>query len=133
MATRSRRSAATAPVEEEEEEEMEMELQEGMQRLKFKQSLISRPGKQIGMTELLTRLKALCDELREIPQEEADTESLTTAAKELAHQSLIQHKDPGVRAWTACSLVEMFRLFAPNAPYSGSQLKVGYIWDGNDS
>lgn len=117
MATRSRRSAASAAVEEEEE-------QEGVKKLKFKQSLVSRPGKQIGLSELLSRLKTLCDELRDISQEEADTESLTPAAKELAHHSLIQHKDAGVRAWTACCLVDMFRLFAPNAPYPGSQLKV---------
>lgn len=117
MATRSRRSAATEVVEEEEE-------QEGVKKLRFKQSLISRPAKQIGVTELLTRLKALSDELRDISQEEADTESLTPSAKELAHHSLIHHKDVGVRAWTACCLVDMFRLFAPNAPYSGSQLKV---------
>ncbi|KAF2638604.1 hypothetical protein P280DRAFT_520046 [Massarina eburnea CBS 473.64] len=125
MATRSRRSAATAVVEEEEVEDVQdvEEEQGGLQRLRFKQSLVSKPGKQIGMTELLSRLKTLCEELREIPQDEADTETLTATAKELAHQSLIQHKDAGVRAWTACSLTEMFRLFAPNAPYSASQLK----------
>ncbi|KAF1961577.1 hypothetical protein CC80DRAFT_488048 [Byssothecium circinans] len=129
MATRSRRSAATAAAaveaeeEEEQEQEQEQEMQEGLQRLRFNKPLLSRPGKQIGVTELLARLKTLCEELREIPQEDADTESLTATAKELAHPSLIQHKDPGVRAWTACSLVEMFRLFAPNAPYSASQLK----------
>jgi sister-chromatid-cohesion protein PDS5 len=124
MATRSRRSAATAVVEEEEE-------QEGVQSLRFKQPLVSKPGKSIGVTELLSRLKTLCDELRDIAQEEADTESLTPSAKELAHHSLIQHKDAGVRAWTACCLVEMFRLFAPNAPYSGSQLKVHWTAPGN--
>lgn len=116
MATRSRRSAAAAEVEEEEDHD-------GVKRLRFKQPLSSRPGKQIGVSELLTRLKALCDELRDMGQDEPDTESLTPAAKELAHHSLIQHKDAGVRAWTACCIVEMFRLFAPNAPYSGSQLK----------
>lgn len=117
MATRSRRSAAQEVVEEEEE-------QEGVRRLKFNQTLVNKPGKQIGLTELLARLKTLCDELREIEQEEADTESLTRSAKELASPGLIQHKDAGVRAWTACCIVEMFRLFAPNAPYTASQLKV---------
>ncbi|CAI6336941.1 unnamed protein product [Periconia digitata] len=120
MATRSRRSAASAVVAEEDDLQ---EVQDGLRKLRFKQSLISRPGKQVGVTELLTRLRKLCDELRDIPQEEADTESLDATAKELAHQSLVHHKDGGVRAWTACCLVDMFRLFAPNAPYSGSQLK----------
>ena len=117
MASRSRRSQAQAAVEEEEE-------QEGVRRLKFNQALVGRPGKPVGLTELLARLKALCDELRDIEQEEADTESLTRSAKELASPNLIQHKDAGVRAWTACCIVEMFRLFAPNAPYTASQLKV---------
>lgn len=118
MATRSRRSAAKEVVEEEEQE------QEGVQKLKFKQTLVGRPGKQIQVGELLTRLKTLCEELRGIDQEEADRDSLLPPAQELAHQSLIQHKDAGVRAWTACCLVEMFRLCAPDAPYSASQLKV---------
>ncbi|KAL1605135.1 Sister chromatid cohesion protein pds5 [Paraconiothyrium brasiliense] len=116
MASRSRRSAAQEVVEEEEE-------QEGVKKLKFNQTLVGKPGKQIGVTELLSRLKTLCDELRDIDQEEADTESLTRSAKELANPSLIHHKDAGVRAWAACCMVEMFRLFAPNAPYTASQLK----------
>lgn len=121
MATRSRRSAAQEVAEEEQEQDEELE---GVRKLKFHQTLVGRPGKQLGVTELLARLKALCDELRDIDQEEADTESLTPSAKELASPSLIHHKDAGVRAWTACCVVEMFRLFAPNAPYTASQLKV---------
>ncbi|KAL5414370.1 hypothetical protein PMIN03_003258 [Paraphaeosphaeria minitans] len=126
MASRSRRSAAQEVVEEEEkeeEEEQEQEELEGVKKLKFNKTLVGKPGKQLGVTELLARLKALCDELRDIDQEEVDTESLTRSAKELASPSLIHHKDAGVRAWTACCIVEMFRLFAPNAPYTASQLK----------
>lgn len=118
MATRSRRSAATEVVEEEEEE------QGSVMKLRFKQPLVGRPGKQIGVGDLLGRLKALCEELRDMDQEEADRESLEPVAKELAHQSLIQHKDAGVRAWTACCIVDMFRLCAPDAPYTAVQLKV---------
>jgi sister-chromatid-cohesion protein PDS5 len=119
MASRSRRSAAAQEAVEQEEEEIE-----GVKKLRFNQTLVGKPGKQVGVTELLARLKALCDELRDIDQEEADTESLTRSAKELATPGLIHHKDAGVRAWAACCLVEMFRLFAPNAPYTASQLKV---------
>lgn len=103
---------------------MEEEEAEGVKKLRFNQTLVGKPGKQLGVTELLARLKALCDELRDMDQDEADTESLTRSAKELASPSLIHHKDAGVRAWTACCIVEMFRLFAPNAPYTASQLKV---------
>ncbi|KAF2187237.1 hypothetical protein K469DRAFT_771580 [Zopfia rhizophila CBS 207.26] len=116
MATRSRRSAATEVVDEEEE-------QDAVTKLKFKQSLVGRPGKPIGVGDLLARLRALCEELRGLEQEEADRESLEPVAKELAHQNLLQHKDAGVRAWTACCVVDMFRLCAPDAPYTAAQLK----------
>ncbi|KAF2795594.1 sister chromatid cohesion and DNA repair protein [Melanomma pulvis-pyrius CBS 109.77] len=114
---RGRRSAATEVVVEEEEE------QDVPSTLKFNQPLVGRPGKQVSVGDLLTRLKALCEELRGLEQDEADRESLEPVAKELAHQSLIQHKDAGVRAWTACCVVDMFRLCAPDAPYTAQQLK----------
>ena len=60
-------------------------------------------------------------------QEEADRESLEPVAKELAHPTLLTHKDVGVRAWTACCIVDMFRLCAPDAPYTAAQLKVQAI------
>jgi sister-chromatid-cohesion protein PDS5 len=127
MAPRSRRSAAAvAEVVEEEEQELEQEeeVQDGLKKLKFKQPLVGRPGKQIGVSDLLTRLKALLDELRTIDQEEAHRDSLMPVAESLAHQSLLQHKDNGVRAWTVCCIVDMLKLFAPDAPYPASKLRV---------
>ncbi len=125
MAPRSRRSAAAATeVVEEDEQEQEPEVQDGLKQLKFKQPLVGRPGKQIGVGDLLTRLKLLLDELRTIDQEEAHRESLMPVAESLAHQSLLQHKDHGVRAWTVCCIVDMLKLFAPDAPYPASKLKV---------
>lgn len=132
MAPRSRRSAAAAPEVVEEEEEQEQEQQEpeeqhGLKKLTFKQPLVGRPGKQVSVGDLLTRLKTLLDELRTIDQEEAHRDSLMPVAQELAHQSLLQHKDNGVRAWTVCCIVDMLKLFAPDAPYPASKLKVGQI------
>ena len=127
MAPRSRRSAAAATeVVEEEEQELEQQeqAQDGLKKLRFKQTLVGRPGKQIGVSDLLTRLKALLDELRTIDQEEAHRDSLMPVAESLAHQSLLQHKDNGVRAWTVCCIVDMLKLFAPDAPYPASKLKV---------
>jgi sister-chromatid-cohesion protein PDS5 len=121
MAPRSRRSAATEVVEEVAEAEEE---QDSVKKLQFKQPLVGKPGKQIGVGDLLTRLRTLCEELRGLEQEEADRESLDPVAKELAHSSLLQHKDAGVRAWTACCIADMFRLCAPDAPYTMTQLKV---------
>ena len=62
--------------------------------------------------------------MRDMEQEENERESFTAVAKELASPSLLGHKDKGVRAWTAVCLVEILRLCAPDAPYTGTQLKV---------
>lgn len=130
MAPRSRRSAAAATevVEEEEQEQEQEELAQeggdGLQKLRFKQPLVGRPGKQISVGDLLTRLKALLDELRVLDQDDAHRESLMPVAQELANHSLLQHKDHGVRAWTVCCIADMLKLFAPDAPYPASKLKV---------
>ena len=117
MAPRSRRSAAAEVIHEEEE-------QDAVPKLNFKHSLVGRPGRPIAVKDLLARLQELCEELRGLEQEEVDRDSLVPVAKELADRSLLQHKDAGVRAWTACCLVDVFRLCAPDAPYTAQQLKV---------
>jgi sister-chromatid-cohesion protein PDS5 len=133
MAPRSRRSAAAAvevveaeapEVAQEEEEEEEEDAQGDVRPLKFKQPLVGRPGKQISVGDLLARLEALLNELRTIDQDEAHRESLAPVAAELVNPSLLQHKDVGVRAWTCCCLVDMLKLFAPDAPYPAKNLKV---------
>lgn len=108
----------------EQEAEEEVEEQNGLGGLKFKQTLVGRPGKQISVGDLLARMETLLNELRTIDQEEAHRESLMPVAQELSHQSLLQHKDAGVRAWTCCCLVDILKLFAPDAPYPASKLKV---------
>ncbi|KAF1830567.1 hypothetical protein BDW02DRAFT_533743 [Decorospora gaudefroyi] len=130
MAPRSRRSAAAAAevVEaeadaQEQEQEQAQEQEQGLKRLTFKQPLVGRPGKPVGVSDLLTRLKALLDELRTMDQQEAHRESLMPVAESLAHHSLLQHKDNGVRAWAVCCIVDMLKLFAPDAPYPASKLK----------
>ena len=126
MAPRSRRSAPAANdvvEEEEEQEEQAPDEHEGAKMLRFKQPLVGKPGRQISVGDLLTRLKALLDELRTMDQEEAHRDSLMPVAQDLAHPSLLQHKDNGVRAWTVCCIVDMLKLFAPDAPYPASKLK----------
>lgn len=116
--TRRRASAAAPPVAEEPEEHHETP------GLKFNEQLTWRAGKPIPVAELLRRLQALSHELRGLDQEEAERESLLPFAKQLANPNLLGHKDRGVRAWTACCIVDMFKLCAPDAPYTGPQLKV---------
>lgn len=104
------------------EEPLEVEAA-GAQPLQFNESLTWRPGKQISVTELLRRLKALSEELASIEQEDADRETLVPKAQELASPQLINHKDKGVKAFTMLCVVDMFRLLAPDAPYKSGQLK----------
>jgi sister-chromatid-cohesion protein PDS5 len=92
--------------------------------LKFNEPLSWRAGKAIATGELLRRLDALGNELREMDQEETDKDSLTHVAKELAGQNLLSHKDKGVRAFAACALVDILRLCAPDAPFTPTMLKV---------
>ena len=92
--------------------------------LVFNEPLSWRAGKPIATGELLKRLDALSNELREMDQEEIDKDSLTKVAKELAGQNLLSHKDKGVKAFAACCLVDVLKLCAPDAPFTGSQLKV---------
>lgn len=92
--------------------------------LQFNEPLSWRAGKPIATGELLKRLNALSNELREMDQEEIDKDSLTKVAKELAGQNILSHKDKGVRAFAACCLVDILKLCAPDAPFTGSQLKV---------
>jgi sister-chromatid-cohesion protein PDS5 len=92
--------------------------------LTFNEPLSWRAGKPIPTATLLTRLDQLSNELQEMDQEEADVASLTKVAKELAGHGLLNHKDKGVKAFTACCLVDILKICAPDAPFAGSSLKV---------
>lgn len=95
--------------------------------LLFNEPLSWRAGKPIPTGTLINRLKALCKELMALEQEGVDRDSLATAAKELVSVGLLQHKDSGVRAYTACCLADMLRLHAPDAPYTAVQLRVSAL------
>ena len=95
--------------------------------LKFNEPLSWRAGKPIATSELLRRLDALAIELRDMEQEDTDKDSLTHVAKELAGHNLLGHKDKGVRAFTACCLVDILRICAPDAPFTATMLKV-CVW-----
>lgn len=93
-------------------------------RLQFKEPLSWRAGKPISISDLLRRLQSLAKEMKDMEQGDADPASFAGVAKELASHNLLAHKDKGVRAWTANCLVDILRLCAPHAPYTGQQLKV---------
>jgi sister-chromatid-cohesion protein PDS5 len=125
-----RRASSPAQVEEEEEEEVdEQEPEHGddrLARLKFSKPVTWKAGKPLAVAELHKRLADLAEELQKYDQDEVAKDSMLKVAGELASQQLVSHKDRGVKAYTACCLVDIFRLCAPDAPYTAPQLKVGH-------
>ena len=118
MPARASASAAT--------ETMEVEApQRNVPGLQFQEDLSWRAGKPIAIADLLRRLQALHKEMRDMEQEENERDSFIKVARDLASPNLLAHKDKGVKAWTACCLVDILRLCAPDAPYTAQQLKVG--------
>ena len=104
-----------------------MELEEPQHELpglQFNEPLSWRAGKPIAIADLLRRLQALSKEMKSMEQEENERDSFLKVAKELVSPNLLGHKDKGIKAWTACCLVDILRLCAPDAPYTGQQLKV---------
>jgi sister-chromatid-cohesion protein PDS5 len=89
-------------------------------RLKFHEKLA---GKGLTTDALFTRLKTLHTQLAALDQETVDTSSLNTTRSELINVSLLLHKDRGVKAYTACCLADILRLYAPEAPYTEHELR----------
>lgn len=92
--------------------------------LQFNEELSWRPAKPIPSGTLLARLERLSKELADFDQGEVVLSSLQDVAASLAHRNLLQHKDRGVKAYTACCLVDILRLYVPDAPFTDEQLKV---------
>jgi sister-chromatid-cohesion protein PDS5 len=108
----------------EDDEEPAHDTNGAVARLRFNQTLNWKAGRSIGVADLLRHLDSLARELQGYEQDEVAVDSLQTAAKELASPQLLAHKDKGVKALTASCVVDIFRLCAPNAPYTQQQMKV---------
>lgn len=89
------------------------------EKLKFSDKLIKGHSTDV----LLKKLKALQEELADMDQERVDTKSLSMVRKELIQTSLLLHKDKGVKAYVACCLADLLRLYAPDAPYTAHELR----------
>ncbi|KAI0064905.1 cohesin-associated protein Pds5 [Artomyces pyxidatus] len=89
-------------------------------KLKFHEKLV---GKGLSTDTLLKKLKNLHTELAELDQDLVDVTSLALARKELIHTTILLHKDRGVKAYAACCLADLLRLYAPDAPYTHNELR----------
>lgn len=92
-----------------------------MHKLRFKEPL---QANGLSASELRGRLQTLHKELTEIGQGNLDTSQLDPYCQELIKPSFIRHKDKGVQAMVACNLADILRLYAPNAPFSQSEIKI---------
>lgn len=89
-------------------------------KLKFHDKIV---GKGLSTDALLKKLKALHTELANLDQDNVDTKSLGHVHKDLIHNSVLIHKDAGVKAYAACCLADLLRLYAPDAPYAENELR----------
>lgn len=74
-------------------------------------------------SELVKRLTALHEELAATEQGAIDVSSLDAIRRELIAPSSLMHKDRTVKAYIACCLADMLRLYAPDAPYTPAELR----------
>ncbi|KAI9596122.1 armadillo-type protein [Syncephalis fuscata] len=92
------------------------------QQLTFNAPLL-KGNRLVALNDLLKRLKQLHGELADLEQEVVDIDSLSSVTNEILSPLLFNHKDRGVRAYTACCIADLLRLYAPDAPYVEQELK----------
>lgn len=61
--------------------------------------------------------------LKDLEQDGTDLKSLNAVHKQLIDRIILHHKDRGVKAYAACCLADLLRLYAPDAPYTGDELR----------
>lgn len=91
-------------------------------KLNYHKSIISTSENFIPTDELLSRLGSLHEELSVLVQGQADLKSLEGYRLDLINRKILKHKDNGIRAFAACCLSDILRLYAPDAPYTEIQL-----------
>ena len=91
--------------------------------IEFDEPLSWRAGQTIPVRDLLDRLQKLQAELMSYEEDDVEREAFTKLGADLASTNLLGHKDKGVRAWTVACVVDLLRICAPHAPFTGSQLK----------
>ncbi|KAL4078145.1 armadillo-type protein [Scleroderma yunnanense] len=89
-------------------------------KLSFNEKIV---GKNLGTDALLKKLKTLHAELAELDQETIDVNSLSSVRTQLINTSLLLHKERGVKAYVACCIADILRLYAPDAPYTQTELR----------
>jgi len=76
-------------------------------------------------TELAKRLKDVWEHLTKLSQDDRP-KGLEGTTKALGSSRILDHTDKDVRLFTACSLAEVLRIYAPEAPFSSPVLLQGF-------
>ncbi|CDO96515.1 unnamed protein product [Kluyveromyces dobzhanskii CBS 2104] len=93
-----------------------------MQLLAFNKSLIPSLEDSFSSADQLERLGELHEELAGLVQGKVELSSLEKYKNALISKKLLRHKDSGIRALTACCISDIMRLYAPDAPFTESEL-----------
>ncbi|ODQ81888.1 hypothetical protein BABINDRAFT_6525 [Babjeviella inositovora NRRL Y-12698] len=93
-----------------------------LQKLKFKQKLLSSAVESISTKELLNRLQKLSTELSTADQDKINIASFDAVKDQLFNKKLLKHTNQGVQAFTCCCCADILRLYAPDAPFTAPQL-----------
>lgn len=72
-------------------------------------------SEDVGKDELIRRLKVLARAFQDMGQD--DNDSYAPLALHLATDTYMEHSNKDVRLLTACCIADVFRVFAPEAPY----------------
>ncbi|BFZ14836.1 hypothetical protein BsWGS_17875 [Bradybaena similaris] len=72
-------------------------------------------AEDVGKDELIRRLKVLARAFQDMGQD--DNDSYAPLALHLATDTYMEHSNKDVRLLTACCIADVFRIFAPEAPY----------------
>lgn len=75
---------------------------------------------------LKKRLDSFHKELAALDQGAIDTSLLDDYCAELIKPSLMRHKDRSVQVLVGCILSDILRLYAPNAPFTSTEIKVRF-------
>ena len=72
--------------------------------------------------DLMKRLNLVHQGLSQLEQEVADRQLVGTVAEQLVSGSILKHSDKDVRLLAACCIVDVMRIFAPDAPFRNEQI-----------
>lgn len=92
--------------------------------LTFNKPIVSTPSNPIGTKDLLIRLQQLSDELTAIDQDAIDLKTLDNVKKDLISHKLLRSNNPGVQAYVCCAISDLLRIYAPDAPFTSSDLSL---------